>query len=279
MFDSLATHLSRPAHVELHLGKTRVWNASGTQPGLEGLGPDAWAGDRARPTHHQGLVVLGAPVGHPDFVQAHLREALSQQHSLLEALRELNDLQSAWLFRLFCAHARANYLLRTVPPPATRTEAEAHDARVAACLADLLESEPLPPASIAVAQLLLVDGGLGVTSTFALASNTRLAVFRSSKATISSPTWSGFSGPFALTPRHRGLHTELSWPKLLWPLRRASHAQKRVNPPDFAPLRRDCCHQLGCKPLPAADRLEAPVRTTGTQLAWRNQCWWTSFAA
>ena len=66
------------AHIQLHHGKTQVWNRGGLEPA--GIGaltrapravkPDAvvWRGDPLLPVHKQGLKVLGIPIGQPAFV-------------------------------------------------------------------------------------------------------------------------------------------------------------------------------------------------------------------
>ena len=60
--------------ISLHAGKTQIWNKSGRcPPGCEGIfeaarvaDPNAvvWKGDQTLPTDQQGVVVLGAPLGH-----------------------------------------------------------------------------------------------------------------------------------------------------------------------------------------------------------------------
>ena len=67
VYDLLATHL--PHHARLNQGQARVWNAAGTEPpNIASLGPDVWVGNPNLPATHQGLTVLGAPVGSPMFV-------------------------------------------------------------------------------------------------------------------------------------------------------------------------------------------------------------------
>ena len=63
VFDLLSLRLHRHAHIQLHRGKTRVWNASGLEPpGIRELGSvtgPVWVGDRGLPSDQQGLVALG----------------------------------------------------------------------------------------------------------------------------------------------------------------------------------------------------------------------------
>ena len=55
-----------------------------------------WVGDPALPPEQQGLVALGVPCGHPAHVAAQLQATRAKQDSLLQGIRSLPDLQSAW---------------------------------------------------------------------------------------------------------------------------------------------------------------------------------------
>ena len=71
------------ARISLHHGETKVWNRGGIAPsGWSNLqqvaseeDPDAvvWRGDTFLPTSRQGLLILGTPLGHDDFVKEQLR--------------------------------------------------------------------------------------------------------------------------------------------------------------------------------------------------------------
>ena len=70
VFDLLSHHLFHSAHIQLNTGKTRVWNAAGLRPpNLEGLGDNVWVGNQNLPTTEQGLMVLGTPLGTPQYQQ------------------------------------------------------------------------------------------------------------------------------------------------------------------------------------------------------------------
>ena len=56
--------------------------------------------------------MLGTPLGHEDYVQAHLTRTLAQHDVLLSHIPLVEDVQSASSLLLHCAGARANYLLR-----------------------------------------------------------------------------------------------------------------------------------------------------------------------
>ena len=85
---SLHTRLS------LNLSITAIWNGAGVAPdGLRAL----WAtyrisfGDPSFTYAQRGLVLLGAPFGGPEFVQAHLQKTLERQATLLTQLPSLHD--------------------------------------------------------------------------------------------------------------------------------------------------------------------------------------------
>ena len=122
-----------------------------------------WVGDPALPPEQQGLVALGVPCGHPAYVATQLQATRAKQDLLLQGIRSLPDLQSAWLLLLFCASPRCCHLLRSLPPVASLAFAEAHDAAVAACLADLLGAGPLPDHALRLAQLPFQQGGLNLS--------------------------------------------------------------------------------------------------------------------
>ena len=63
------------------------------------------------PPSAQGVKVLGTPLGHPDFVRAHLRSSTEAQRVLMQRIPSIPDLQGAWLLLLFCAGSRFFYLL------------------------------------------------------------------------------------------------------------------------------------------------------------------------
>ena len=174
LFEALSTALQARANVQVHLGKTRAWNAAGEEPRTLLLRlpsearPLTWAGNWARPPAEQGITVLGTPIGHPAFVEAALAAKSAQQAELLHRIPAVPHLQSAWLLLLFCALPRCNYLLRILPPGATGAYAATHDAGVLACLASLLGSEDgLPLLASRRAQLPLRFGGLGLRSAVA----------------------------------------------------------------------------------------------------------------
>ena len=53
-------------------------------------------------------MVLGAPVGQPEYVL--LAEKEVEHDRFLEMIPHVHDVLAAWLFMLYCAGARANFL-------------------------------------------------------------------------------------------------------------------------------------------------------------------------
>ena len=143
----LQDELLRHAHIRIHGGKTHVWNVAGIEPRVcdalqriaEASDPSArvWRGADIS-THRQGIRVLGAPAGHPDFIRAQLEMTQAEHQVLLNRIPSLPDLQSAWSLLLHCASARANYFLRVVPPELGEEFARAHDSSLWACLCTMM---------------------------------------------------------------------------------------------------------------------------------------------
>ena len=122
IFNILRGELWKHARIQIHLGKTQIWNQGGEKPpGCDALTTDAqrhdpnavvWKGNRTLPQDQQGLIVLGTPLGSAEFVQRELAELSVKHQSLLDRIPQVQDLQSAWLLLLFCAIPRPNYFLR-----------------------------------------------------------------------------------------------------------------------------------------------------------------------
>ena len=85
------------------------------------------------------MKVLGAPLGQPAYVQAHLEARAEEEQSFLDLIPDMPDLQSAWVLLLYCAAPRANHLLRMLPPSQSEGYARQHDTAVRGCLSTLLQ--------------------------------------------------------------------------------------------------------------------------------------------
>ena len=173
--------------IRVHGGKTQVWNMAGIRPEacdvLEQIAQAAdptvvvWRGSEV-PSVQQGIKILGAPLGHPDFVSAHLERTIAEHAVLLERIP--SDVQSAWLLLVHCAQARATNLLRALQPSLSEEFARSHDAGMCGCSCSILQL-PVDQCDEVVrhtASLPLVLGGLGLRS----AERTRFAALWASWA-------------------------------------------------------------------------------------------------
>ena len=153
------------AEIRVHQGKTQLWNRVGENPrGWESLQRAVlaedetaivWRGSEELPAHQRGIKVLGTPLGHPDFVQAHL-DKLTAQHQIHPG---------RWLLLVHCAAARANYIARVVAPLAAEQFCNTHDMGLWFCLCSILQIPVEQEADVrGAASMPLVLGGAGLRS-------------------------------------------------------------------------------------------------------------------
>ena len=163
-FNIVTAALREHAGVEANLGKCRMWNRGGVEPpGAAALGEDVWVGSPSRPAGQRGIMVLGSPIGTPEFVRAQCAEKRADQQRLLDLLPALPDLQCAWALLSQYAGPRSNHIIRTVPPTLAATYAEQHDLSMQAVLWQLLQQTPTTYESGRVAERSALPGRLGGT--------------------------------------------------------------------------------------------------------------------
>ena len=119
VYTTIQQELFAHARISVHHGKTQVWNRGGIVPqdidiitaAARVQVPDAvvWRGAQELPAARQGLNVLGAPIGHPQYVQEFLRRKSEEQQVLFERIQLVNDPQAGWLLLWMCASTRANF--------------------------------------------------------------------------------------------------------------------------------------------------------------------------
>ena len=162
IYDMLAEAFRRHAGIELHAGKTKVWNKIGAEPPDIGDlgGQSAWSPD--------GLVILGAPVGSEAVVKAKAAERLQTEAELLQSVSGLPDPQCAWQLLTKCAVPRGNYWLRTLPPSLSGEYAQARDDALWEAVVKIMGGADLPEDVVTrsrrIAELPARLGGLGVRS-------------------------------------------------------------------------------------------------------------------
>ena len=112
----------------------RGWHGTATQvPGFgEGQGCLA----------EQGVKILGAPLGHQDYVRQFLSKVSEKHQILFQRIPRLSDVQSAWLLLVHCAGTRANYTLRCIDPESAEAFASKDDQDMFACLCQILQVSP-----------------------------------------------------------------------------------------------------------------------------------------
>ena len=67
-------------------------------------------------------MVLGTPLGTPQYQQHQLQQLRAQHDQLLDRIPALGDLQASWLLLLFCASPRCSEtVMARLPQPGTKT--------------------------------------------------------------------------------------------------------------------------------------------------------------
>ena len=98
-YDIVTSAVRQHAGVEDNLGKTECWSETGgdAPTGISELNardrPPVWKGDMA--PQYNGVVLLGSPLGTPEFTEACAQERVAEEAKLLEHLPQLPSIQSA----------------------------------------------------------------------------------------------------------------------------------------------------------------------------------------
>ena len=115
------------------------------------------------PSHKRGMKVLGTPLGHTDYIRAHLEKTAAAHQILFDRIPLVEDVQSAWLLLVHCAAARANCFCRVVEPGTVADFCSTHDERLWQCLCSIVQMPPEQPEEVVqAATMSLVLGGLGL---------------------------------------------------------------------------------------------------------------------
>ena len=154
-YNLLEEQLSVGAGIQLHTGKTRVWNLD-----VADLGDEVW--------NPAGIKILGTPIGTSEFVRSITQQRLEDEGRLWEAIAWVPDLQCAWQILLQCAGPRCHHLLRTLPPSQATEYAQAHDDGMLqvmnALMGGLTGTEQERTTAHQLATLPMRLGGLGLRS-------------------------------------------------------------------------------------------------------------------
>ena len=137
------------SRIQIHAGKTQIWNRGVVPPGHDALLRAAAAqivDPHERSCHrawHQGSREHHWVTG--PTLRPQLPRTADDNHQLLNRIPLIRDLQSVWLMLLFCASTRANYFLRVVHPSASESFAQHHDTSMWQCFSSLLGQLPHRP--------------------------------------------------------------------------------------------------------------------------------------
>ena len=95
------------SRIQVHAGKTQIWNRGGHVPTdhdvmlaavrIEDPEAQIWFGDLQAPVELRGIRVFGTPLGTAEFVQAQLQATVESHEFLLSRIPLVPDLQSAFL--------------------------------------------------------------------------------------------------------------------------------------------------------------------------------------
>ncbi|XP_062513462.1 uncharacterized protein LOC134189238 [Corticium candelabrum] len=112
-----------------------------------------------------GINVLGAPIGTPDYVKLQCIEAASRGNVLTSKINELDDPRCSLLLLKHCHVPTLNFLSRTVSPENLLPSAVIHDCLTKDCFHNILNLNQLDYVSWYQATLKVKLGGFGLTST------------------------------------------------------------------------------------------------------------------
>ena len=225
-FRALHSALAEYANIDLHLGKTRVWNAAG----VEGLAaevppppgrPPVWVGAHSLPAEQQSMVVLGTPLGADAFVDAFLRQKSEAQASLFSIIPTVRRLGCC----CSCARLRVATTYSAPCRPLPRRHSPAATMRrslvvCGSCWPTTRRRYWMPDLATKRAQLPLHFGGLGLLS----AETSRIAAH-----------WASWAGTL---PTLRGRH-----PVVVEGLLSQAASQRRLLPCVAAALSSQSCLQ------------------------------------
>ena len=176
VYEIVRQKLQRHTNIDIHSGKTKIWNRSGEKPsGVDQLTAAArvqdpcaivWRGDLELPVSEQGMKVLGVPLGRDENATRFLEKKTEHHDTLFHRIPLVPDVQASWLLLSFCAATRANFYLRNVTPEVARSFAISHDLKMHQCLCEIIGVDPDDVSRGALQQSTLPFhlGGLGLAS-------------------------------------------------------------------------------------------------------------------
>ena len=174
VYEIVRQELQRHTNIDIHCGKTKIWNRSGEKlSGVEKMTVAArvqdplaivWRGDQEIPASEQGMKVLGVPLGLDEYAAKFLEKKSDHHDTLFKRIPLVPDVQASWLLLSFCAATRDNFYLRNVSPEVARSLAISHDLKAHQCLCKIIGVDPDDVSRGALQQSTLPFhlGGLGL---------------------------------------------------------------------------------------------------------------------
>jgi hypothetical protein len=74
------------------------------------------------PIIHEGIVLLGAPIGNQEFINRFFKKNLDELKKTLDLIASINDPHiERYLFKYCSSYCKIKHLLRTIPPESCQT--------------------------------------------------------------------------------------------------------------------------------------------------------------
>ena len=153
VYEIVRQELRVHANIDIHSGKTKIWNRSGVRPtGVDRLteeaqvhDPDAivWRGDQDIPVSQQGMKVLGVPLGRDEYA-ARFLEKKSEHHDVLFEKDPVSSRRSSLLVVavFFRRHPSKFLFAEREPRSFTFVRHISHDTKVHHCLCQIVGVDP-----------------------------------------------------------------------------------------------------------------------------------------
>ena len=165
-YEHVAWHVEQHAGVQSHAGKLKAWCKAGGPPpdDLRDISEEAWTADQ--PDEHNGIVILGIPLGTAAFVKRHAAKRMESENKFLQEMPLVSDCQTAWTMLAFSAVPRANHTIRTLPPTQSSAYAKSHDDALWECFCAILGAQEHADDMVArmLSTLPASEGGIGLRS-------------------------------------------------------------------------------------------------------------------
>jgi len=140
--------------------------------------------------HNDGIMVLGSPVGSPEYEQASTQQILSEQGQSISWIAEELPANTAYKILQACINARPNFLIRTVWPAHTEKPTKSFDTLVDHAIRDICGlQDNLDETGQILRGLPLQMGGGSIRRTFETSQPAYAASFLAATKLIPTNLW------------------------------------------------------------------------------------------